>query len=276
MTDQTIRFKDCGIYYLVYENPTKETIVMLHPYASSGLLFDSQIMALKRDFQLVLIDMPGHGKSSVSRNVTFRDMPEIIRLVLQEIEVESAHFIGVSEGSVVAQGFAQAFPKQLKSLVSISAYSIFHESDKAIRGELRLTRIKHFFLRWFSFKHYKKFFILQSALSNQGMDKFAKTMKGFKRRSIKAKKGLSRFSKMGRQTSFYPTYVVCGEHDLEVIKDASMQHGQKVPMATIEGYPNTKQIVFLDNPRLFNDHLMTFLKNVDRIETDYARRSKSR
>lgn len=274
MTDQTIRFKDCGIYYLMYENPLKETIVLLHPYASSGLIFDSLIIALKRDYQLIIIDMPGHGKSGVTRNVTFEDMPEIIKVILDQEEILKTHMVGISEGAIVSQGFGQIFSDRLLSLVAISTFSIFHDSYKAVYGELRKTKIKHLFLWLFSFKNYKKYYIEKSSLTNSGKDKFEKTMKGFKRISILSKKGLKRFYKMGKQNKIYPTYVVCGEFDLDIIKDASIQYEQKVPLSTLEGYNNTRQIVFLDNPRLFNDHLITFLKSVSMIGEAYGRKHK--
>ena len=72
-----------------------------------------------------------------------------------------------------------------------------------------------------------------------------------------------RFYKLGEQTAFYPSYVVCGTYDLEVIKDSTMQYEQKVPLTTIEGYDNASQVVFLDNPRQFNEHLSIFLKSVE-------------
>jgi len=274
MTDQTIRFKDCGIYYLMYENPLKETIVLLHPYASSGLIFDSLFIALKREYQLIIIDMPGHGKSGVTSSVTFEDMPEIIKVILDKEDILKTHIIGISEGAIVGQGFGQVFPDRLLSLVAVSSFSIYHGSYKAVYGELRGTKFKHLFLWLFSFKRYKNYYIEKSSSTNSGKDKFEKTMKGFKRISILSKKGLKRFYKMGKQNKIYPTYVVCGEFDLDIIKDASIQYEQKVPLSTLEGYNNTRQVVFLDNPRLFNDHLITFLKSVSMIGEAYGRKHK--
>ncbi len=272
MQDQTIRFKDAGIYYKLFENPTKETILFLHPYASSGVLFDNQVTFFKREYQLLIIDLPGHGKSSISKNVTFESGPEIIKTILDTLNIETCHIVAVSEGAIIAQGFAHIFPNRMKSLTAISALSLFHGSGTVVRNELRWDKFKNLFKWLFSFKAYKKYYIEKSAHTPQGKEKFAKSMKGFSRSSSLSHLRFSRYYKLGKQKSFYPSYVVCGNYDLEVIKDASMQFEQKVPMTTLEGYPNAKQVVFLDNPRQFNEHLSTFLKSIQEIEDNYGKR----
>lgn len=273
MLDQTIRFKDAGIYYKLYENRGKETILFLHPYGSSGVLFDTQVTFFKREYQLLIIDLPGHGQSSISSSVTFENGPEIIKVILDQLNIDSCHIVGVSEGAVIAQGFGHIFPNRMKSLTVISAFSLFHGSGKVVRSELRWSKVKNFFKWVFSFKSYKNYYIEKSAFTAQGKERFKKSMKGFKRKSSLSHLRFSRFYKLGKQKTFYPSYVVCGNHDLEVIKDSSMQYEQKVPMTTLEGYPNAKQVVFLDNQRQFNEHLFTFLKSIKEIEDGYGKRN---
>lgn len=273
MISQTIQFKDIGVYYNLYKNPEKETILFLHPYGSSGLLFDNQITFFKREYQLLCIDLPGHGKSGVSKNVSFENGPEIIKVILDELNISKCHIVSVSEGSIVAQGFAHIFSEKVQSLVVVGGFSIYHDSFKAIRSEMRVTRLKNMFKWAFSFGGYKNHYIDTSAFTPQGKEKFTKTMLGFKRKSALSRLRVKRFYKLGKQTHFYPTYAVCGNNDLEVMKDACIQYEQKVPMTTSEGYINCKRIVFLDNPRQFNERVLTFLHSVEQIEKNYGRRS---
>ena len=263
MQEEKVRFKDASIYYKLYENEGKDTVLFLHPYASSGTLFDSQITFFKREYQLLVIDLPGHGLSSISKNVSFADGPEIIKVLLDELNINSCHIVSVSEGAIIAQGFEHIFPDKIKTLTVVSGLSIYHNSSRVLKNELRWTRFKNFFKWIFSFKSYKKYYLGKSAFSSQAREKFEKTMVGFKRSSVFAYRRFGRFYKLGEQTAFYPSYVVCGTYDLEVIKDSTMQYEQKVPLTTIEGYDNASQVVFLDNPRQFNEHLSIFLKSVE-------------
>ncbi|NLN50356.1 MAG: alpha/beta hydrolase [Acholeplasmataceae bacterium] len=269
MKAQTIKFKDCGIYYTIFQNESKPTIVMIHSYASSGKIFDSQVLALKRLYQLIVVDLPGHGKSQYSKNVKINDMPEVIKLILDRENIAKTHLIGVSEGALVAQAFGQIFSNKILSAVVVSSFSIFHDSYKAFYESQFLTKLKLFFFWLFAFGKYKNYYVEKSALKLQAQTLFAQSMIGFSRRSVFVKKNLKRFYHLGEQKTKYPTYVVCGEFDLGIIKDASLQYEQKVPLTTVEGYNDAKQIVFLDNPRLFNERLKTFFKSVDDLgETD--------
>lgn len=268
MEKQTIRFKDCGIYYEKYLNPGKPFVVMLHSFGSSGLIFLDQILILKRHYQIIVIDFPGHGNSEYSKNVKIHDMPEIINMIFTKEKINKAHFIGISEGAEVTQAYAQIFPRRVISLVGISTISIFHDSYKAVEASLAFTKLKLGFLRIFNFKKYKKWFIEKSSNSKEGQDKFKRSMRGFRRRSKNVKKGYNRFYNLGTQQYKYPTYLVCGENDWDIIKDASFQYEQKTPMTTLEGYRNAKQIVFLDNGRLFNERIKVFFNEMDNIEDE--------
>ena len=262
MHDQTVRFKDVGIYYMLYENKNKETLVLLHPYTSSISVFDNQIIALKKDYQLLLVDLPGHGRSGVSRNVSIKDMPEIIKVILDLHSIEDAHFLGIEIGSLVAQAFGQVYPEKIKSLISIGGFSIFHDSYKAINNELLKTKFLRAFKWAFLFNAYKAYYLNNACIKDDAKKKFELSQKNFKRKGLLSKRGISRYYKLGKQKKAYPVYVICGEYELEVIKDACIQFEQKVPKALLEGFQRAKTVVHLDQQRLFSERVITFLKTL--------------
>lgn len=266
MIKQTIRFKDSGIFYTIYKNETKPRLVMLHSFGSSGVVFDDIIPNLKKSFEVIVIDLPSHGNSQHSKNVKISDMPEIVLSIFAKENIARAHFIGVSEGSLVAQAFARVYPGRLQSLISISAYSIFYDAYKNVYSETRFTNLKLFFLKFLSFNKYKNFYIEQSARTNKGKQLFTKSAKNLKRTSSRSKKGIDRFYNLGKPKVNYSTYIVCGNDDHNFMKDAALQHEQRLPNTILEGYADAKQIVFLDNPRLFIDRVKTFIYTVSKDE----------
>lgn len=258
--DYTLRFKDCSINYELMPNKTKETLVLLHSYLSSMVIFDQQIITLKKDYQILLFDLPGHGKSDTTRSVGLKDMPEIIKNVLDFHDIKNAHFLGIHEGSIIAQGFAHIYPERFLSLTALSGYSIYHESHKLIQSERLREKIKNSFYYLFSFKKYIQRHADMAAISQPGIDRFVKSSKGFKRKSLLTRVGYNRYFKLGKDIKVYPTYLVCGQHETDVIKDACLLYDQKRPKTVLEGYNDTKRIVFLDQPRLFLEHFLTFLR----------------
>lgn len=259
MVKKTIIFKDSTIYYELTLKDYSETIVFLHPYGSSINIFKNQIEYFKRKYNLLLIDMPSHGRSSYSSLVTIKDMPEIIKTVLNENNISKVHLLGIKEGALVAQAFMSVFSKNVLSLVLVSSYSIFENDYKVIRGTNILNNIK-MKLQWlFYFKGYKNSLINNSAISDDGRDLFKESMLNFKRRSIFFKKGIKRFYKLINKEVSIPIYLVVGSLDKEIIKDLSIKFEKRYQRVILEGFHGCKEVVFLDNNKLFNERLMTFL-----------------
>lgn len=263
MIKQTMLFKDSGIFYSIYKNENKPKLVLLHPYGSSGRIFDNIIPNLKKILELIIIDLPSHGQSEYSKNVSMIDMPEIILAIFKKENIKKAHFLGISEGSLIAQAFAEIYPGMTKSLVTISSYSIFFETYKVIKAENKFENIKLFFLWLFAFRQYKKHLINKSAFTEKGKTLFRNSMESFKRRSVFSKKGFNRFYSLEKSNHIYPSYIVCGNEDYNVIKDASIQYEQRLPKTILEGFSKAKQVVFLDNPRLFVDRIKSFIFEID-------------
>lgn len=263
MKEQTILFKDNGVFYTVYKNENKPKVVLLHPYGSSGKIFNNIIPSLKNIVELIVIDLPSHGKSKHSKNVTMQDMPEIILAIFKKEKIKKVHFIGISEGSLIAQAFSEIYLGYTQSLVSISSYSIFFDTYKVLRAEDRFNKIKLFFMWLLAFKKYKNYFINKSSYSETGKLLFKESMENFKRKAAFSKRGIKRFYNLNKSDNLFPTYIVCGNEDLNVIKDASVQYENRLSKTILEGYKNAKQVVFLDNPRLFVDRIKSFILEID-------------
>lgn len=260
--DFKLRFKDVTIFYQIIENKGKPNLCLLHPYSSNSSLFEQLIITLKKDFNIVLIDLPGHGLSQVSSSVGFKDMPEIIKAIFDQHNVINAHFLGVYDGAIIAQAFAEIYKDKLVSLTALSGYSIYHDSHIVIKQEYFKDRLKNAFKWLFNFKLYKQYYIDKAAYTDQGKIRYEKSMRGFSRKSIKALKGFNRFNQLKPETKPYPTYLICGEFEDDVIKDACMLYEQKRTKTVLEGYKQSKRVVFLDQYRLFQEHFITFLKNL--------------
>lgn len=81
---------------------TKPIIVLIHCFATSSSLFVKQIQYLKPNYDLVLIDLPSHGKSEIQLTDLENDYSsvtnEIIK-VLDVLNIKKAHFVGCSLGT---------------------------------------------------------------------------------------------------------------------------------------------------------------------------------
>jgi len=97
---------------------TRPWITMVHGASQHSGLFSAQVEAFQADYRLLLIDLPGHGRSSARPGPY--GLAEYARGVLAAIhaaQVERTHFWGTHTGAGVALMLAAQHPQLIASLV---------------------------------------------------------------------------------------------------------------------------------------------------------------
>ena len=112
--------------YDLIDNQKSEYIVLLHGYGGNSRCFKKQLEVLSKFFNIILIDMHGHGKSSnIHLNITEKD---ILKTITRDIHntilslgVKKAHFMGLSLGTIVANTYAIYYPESVLSVLNVGA-----------------------------------------------------------------------------------------------------------------------------------------------------------
>lgn len=107
-------------------NEKTESIVLLHGYGGNSNCFKKQIDLLSKLFNILLVDMHGHGKSRTQHlepkeEFNFKKVTSDINALLNKLFIPKAHFMGLSLGTMVANAFAYHFPQKVISLLNIGA-----------------------------------------------------------------------------------------------------------------------------------------------------------
>ncbi len=98
------------------------TILLLHGYLESMLVWDNFIPLLYKERRVVTIDIPGHGISVVQGECHSMDfLAEVIYNALKEIGVESCTVVGHSMGGYVALALCKLHPEILSGIVLLSS-----------------------------------------------------------------------------------------------------------------------------------------------------------
>lgn len=93
-----------------------DPVLLLHGFTGSKENWNSLGEALSENYQVIKIDLPGHGKTK-SEAVSMEQCCHHLKEFLKYIKVEEAHVIGYSMGGRLALSFAMTFPEFVKSLV---------------------------------------------------------------------------------------------------------------------------------------------------------------
>jgi pimeloyl-ACP methyl ester carboxylesterase len=116
------------LYYKEFVHPqSTEWVVFIHGAGGSSAVWYKQLKDFKKEFNLLLIDLRGHGKSADlpqaiwEERYTFEAVTNDIIEVLDHIKIPPAHFMGVSLGTIIARQLAELEPQRVKSLVMAGA-----------------------------------------------------------------------------------------------------------------------------------------------------------
>jgi pimeloyl-ACP methyl ester carboxylesterase len=127
------------LYYKTYEQPSSEEwVVFIHGAGGSSSIWYKQIREFKEDFNLLLIDLRGHGKSANSiKNLwndkyTFPNVTKDIIQVLNHLNIPPAHFMGVSLGTILARQLAEMEPNRVKSMIMAGAITRLNFSSRIL------------------------------------------------------------------------------------------------------------------------------------------------
>ncbi|WP_087137360.1 alpha/beta fold hydrolase [Elizabethkingia meningoseptica] len=113
----------------------KKTLVLLHGVMESTEVWDDMLPELEKQFNVIRIDLPGHGKSAVAAEVqTMELMASEVKATLDHIGITKFHLLGHSMGGYVSLAYADTFPESLQSLtLFFSTYFPDSEEKKNTR-----------------------------------------------------------------------------------------------------------------------------------------------
>ena len=97
-----------------------QTLVLIHGWASSTRVWDSQVPAFQNKLRLILVDLPGHGHSDKPQTAyTMEFFASAIDAVLTDAKVEKAVLAGFSMGAPVVSRFYRDHPDKVQALVTV-------------------------------------------------------------------------------------------------------------------------------------------------------------
>lgn len=101
-----------------------EIIAFLNGVAMSTPWWEPQVKAVKDNYRVLLHDFRGQGQSTLDpKNFTFEQHADDFNKLLEELDINKVHIVGVSYGAEVAMVFALKYPEKISSLFLGTAVS---------------------------------------------------------------------------------------------------------------------------------------------------------
>ncbi|WP_064093119.1 alpha/beta fold hydrolase [Rossellomorea aquimaris] len=108
----------------------KEVIVLLHGIGGNSSIFYKQIDEYKKEYHVLAIHLPGHGASpnldAYGKKFSFDIVVNEIEKTMDKLNIQQAHFVGISLGSIILHHLLQRKPERVKSAVLGGAVTRFN------------------------------------------------------------------------------------------------------------------------------------------------------
>lgn len=134
------RFERDGVELVTWSGGSGETVLLLHGYPQSSLMWRHLVPALVEDHHVVLMDLRGYGASGTPdpgpADLAYakREMAADAALVLDSLGVDSAHVVGHDRGARVAHRFCLDFPELVRTAAVLDIVPTLHMFESVDRA----------------------------------------------------------------------------------------------------------------------------------------------
>lgn len=112
------------LHYITYRHKVSTVwVTFVHGAGGSSSIWFKQIREFKKHFNVLLLDLRGHGNSKPSlKNVfddkyTFEVITNDIVEVIDFEHIQKSHFVGISLGTILIRNLAENYPERVESMV---------------------------------------------------------------------------------------------------------------------------------------------------------------
>ncbi len=120
-----------------------DVLLFIHGLSDNLLYWEVLSTHLKRDFQVIRVDLRGHGESELgSEEISINSYVEDLKSLLDELNIKNINLIGFSLGGAVALEFTIRYPQFVDSLILMSTFfkvdehltSVFNEFKRVLNA----------------------------------------------------------------------------------------------------------------------------------------------
>jgi len=252
------------IYFDLAGPQAAPTVCFTHSLnADGGMWVEQLVPLLAAGYRVLRLDMRGHGGSApVDGDYTMDALAADVKGALDVLDIKKVHYIGLSIGGMIGQGFALAHPDRLSSLTLCDTQPStppgstgqWDERKAAVRKAGSLAVLADGTMeRWFT-DEFKK---VNPVRWREIRDTISGTTPaGF----LGCASAIQDFDYEGKLATIKtPTLVICGDEDPGTPPDRNQLIASKVPGGRYEGIAKARHLPNVERPDQFNRVMLTWL-----------------
>lgn len=254
------------LHYKIYSQQHKEWVVLVHGAGGSSTIWYKQIRAYRKHFNVLVVDLRGHGACGIKNSpskYTLELVSQDILEVLNSLNIEKAHFVGISLGTMLIRQLAETNPERFHSMLLAGAV-------------IRITPRLHFLLgfanllkKMIPFMWLYKLFawiLMPKKTHESSRHLFIQEAKKIKQREflrwLTLTRGIAKYLvKINEKDTKIPALYIMGDEDY-VFLEPVKQLVKKQPFSQLVILKDSGHVCNVDQATQFNEVSIQFLANV--------------
>lgn len=256
------------LYHKIFSHKSsKSWVVFVHGAGGSNVVWFRQLRDFKKHFNVLLVDLRGHGKSkshySQEEMYRFEEIALDVIKTMDYLHIEKAHFVGISLGCIVIRAIDKLAPGRAVSIILGGAVVQF---NKRINVLVTMARLLQSILPYMWLYKLNAWILIPSK-------KHARSRKLFINEAIRLgelefKKWLHMSDEIRHNLKEFimkeasaPVLYLMGEKDhmfLPMVSELVKKHYN----SKLEVIRNSGHVCNIDQPLVFNQRCIQFIKSI--------------
>jgi pimeloyl-ACP methyl ester carboxylesterase len=233
----------------------KQSLVFIHGSGSDHSLWSLQYAKLHKQFNIVAIDLPGHGRSKGSGESDVEKYCLWVRKLLDILDLKSPVLVGHSLGAAITLAFARNYPQEISGIVAVGG-GLKMPVNPSLMEFLKTnpTEAIDLMCKFSLAKENRPQFFdqLKKSLSQANMDVLYD--------DLSACNKLNLTEEIGKIA--VPALVICGTEDKMTPPDFSRQIAGGINGAKLCLIEGAGHMVMMERPKEFNEALNIFALSI--------------
>jgi pimeloyl-ACP methyl ester carboxylesterase len=258
------------ISYSIYKNDTSlEWVTFVHGAGGSSSIWFKQIREFQKHFNILLLDLRGHGssnyqiKKAFKQKYTFKSIANDVIEVLDFLKIEKSHFIGISLGTIIIRQLAEDNPGRVQTMILGGAILKMNFRSQVL---MRLGNVFKYVLPYLVLYKFFAFVIMPNKNHKQSRILFINEAKKLYQKEFirwfKLTAEINPVLRWFRQKELsIPTFYVMGEEDymfLPSVKKVVEKHSKSSKLFVIK---RCGHVVNIEQATIFNQQVLDFILN---------------
>jgi pimeloyl-ACP methyl ester carboxylesterase len=257
------------LHYTQYILSTEASwVTFIHGAGGSSAIWYKQLRDFKKSFNVLLIDLRGHGKSKNHpfewhKKYSFSSIGNEVIEVLDYLKIKKSHFIGISLGTIIIREISERYPNRVSSMILAGAVMKLN-----LRGQvlMRIGDTLKSVLPYLLLYKIFAFVILPRKSHSESRNLFINEAKKLYQKEFQ--RWFSLVSQVNPLLRFFrfhdsgiKTLYLMGAEDymfLPSIQALVKNHR----LSTLAVIPNSGHVVNIDQPQMFNDTAIRFFQSI--------------